>query len=337
MWTRTYNGDKGYSVQQTTDGGYAELQNKMRQIMGGEAGPEAANSLTNWENNRQLQGKLTEAQKNLFREAMAKAPRETSKAADALLRLTQQQGFGKAITKSQQMGTLQAGILQNPGAEREASAMLASRFMQSPKADARAKGQFLRFGLDRAKDGRKEAWDNTADMLGTLAKSGVGKLAQRAAMSMANRKLDDPKAMKNVDIFVDQPTIQSLPSFARTKATELLAKADGKEEVKQGLEKLSGESKFRAQTAENKGRFFSTIGTSRSTEYRPLTDKLLGSLQSANFPSRSAQVGKFLNKVSAQVRKGGAEGVDTYAALKSAKRSAHRRKTQRAESKNHNI
>ena len=58
-----------------------EVQNKMRQILGGQHGKEAADNLNEWQNNKALQQKLTDAQKNMFREAMAKNPAKATKAA----------------------------------------------------------------------------------------------------------------------------------------------------------------------------------------------------------------------------------------------------------------
>jgi len=315
---------KSSTVHKEVDTRDNDVQQKMRLVLGGAEGPEAANALANWGNNSELQAKLTEAQKNLFREAMAKAPAQATKAGDALARLTQQPGFAKAVSTTQQAGTLQAGLLEHPAAEPEVAEALANRFMQAPapKADPDTKNQFLRFAFDRAKDGNRDALKRTGDLLNSLGDADLGKLAQRSGHGMAKRKVGDKDALANLEDFVEQPAVRAMPRFARSKATELLAKADAKPEVKKGFEKLAGDAKFRGQTADNKGRFFSTIGTGRTSEYRPLTDKLLQSLQSSDFPSRAAQVSKFLTKVAGQVTRTGAKGVDTEAALKSAKKSA---------------
>ncbi len=300
-----------------------QTQQKLQQILGGAAGGDAANALAGWNNNNQLQGKLTEAQKNLFREAMANNPRQGTDAANALNRLTQQPGFQKAITNSQQMGTLQQGVLQNPkGGEKPAAQMLQSRFMQSGKADAQTKNQFLRFGLQQAGKGNLDAMKRAGDLLGTLAGRGMPRSAQRAAMNMAARTPGDAGATSNVDSFAQNADVHAMPNFARGKATELLAKAGGKKEVKEGFEQLAANGKFKGQTAENKGRFFSTIGSGRPSEFRAISDKLLGSLQTPGFPNRAGQVGKFLNKVSQQVQKGGASGINTSQAMREAKKSS---------------
>jgi hypothetical protein len=298
----------------------SDVDNKMRQILGGAAGHEAADALNGWQNNQQLQAKLTEAQKNLFREAMAKNPKAAAEGANALNRLTQQPGFEAAIKSPQQMGTLQQGLLEHPAAEQPMGQVLQNRFMQSPKADNQAKNQFLRFGLERAKKGELDAIRRAGDMLGTLAKHNVGKTAQRAAMSMAQRAASG-NATSNLDAFVQHPGVARLPSFARTKATELLAKTDGRPEVKEGFEQLASHPKFHVQTAQNKGRFFSTIGTGRPSEYRAITDKALTALQSPGFPRRAGQVGRLLGKMSAAVGQGGAAGVDPEKLIRSAKAS----------------
>ena len=298
-----------------------DLHQKMRQVLGGAAGPDAAKALGDWQNNPQLQSKLTDAQKNLFREAMAKNPAHATEAGHALNRLTQQPGFEKAVHSAQQMATLQQGILEHPKAERPVAEMLQSRFMQSQKADAQTKNQFLRFGLQQAAKGNLDAMKRAGDMLGVMDKAALQKNAQRAGVNMVTRNPGDAKATKNVDAFVAHPEVGKLPTFARSKATEILCKANGKGEVKEGLEKLAADPKFKAQTAQNKGRFFSTIGTGRASEVRGLADKSLLALQSQGFPNRSAQVGKLLNKMAGQVQKGGAESVDPEALIKSAKTS----------------
>jgi hypothetical protein len=298
------------------------LENRMRQIMGGSAGPEAAESLQEWQNNQQLQQKLTDAQKNLFREAMAKNPAKATKSAQAMNRLTQQPGFQKAVNTAQQAGTLQQGMVENPGAERGAAQMLQSRFMQSPKSDAQAKNNFLRFGMKQMGKGQHESVKKAGDMLNTLSKNNIGKGAQRASVNMAQRTKGDGKAMSNVDSFVQNPNVSKMPVFARSKGTELLAKANGKGEVKEGFEKLAADPKFRSQTAQNKGRFFSTIGTGRPSEFRQLADKSLQALRNQGFPQRAGQVSKFLGKMAGQIAKGGAKSVDTEKLIKSSKMSA---------------
>jgi hypothetical protein len=298
-----------------------ELQLKMRQVMGGAAGPDAAKALGDWQANQQLQAKLTDAQKSLFHEAMAKNPKHATDAGNALNRLTREPGFVKAVNNAQQMATLQQGILDNPRAERPAAEILQNRFMQSKKADAQTKNQFLRFGMQQAGKGNLDAMRRAGDMLGLMDKAALHKNAQRAGMNMIAKNPADAKAAKNVDAFVQHPEVGKLPTFARSKATELLCKANGKAEVKEGFEHLVAHPKFKAQTAQNKGRFFSTIGTGRPSEFRALADKSLTALQGQGFPNRSGQVGKFLNKMAAQAQKGGAAGVDPEAAIKSAKTS----------------
>ncbi len=300
----------------------SDVHGRMQQILGGAAGREAADALGRWQNNSQLQAKLTEAQKEMFREAMANNPGQASRSAQVLDRLSQQPGFGKAVSTAPQMATLQAGILQNPKAEKPVADLLQSRFMQSGKSDAQAKNDFLRFGLRMANQGQLDAIKRAGDMLGTLTQAGVNKSGQRAALNLANRKDGDAKATANLDAFVQNPHVGKMPTFARSKATELLAKANGSGEVKEGFEQLAAEPKFKTQTAQNKGRFFSTIGTGRPSEFRELADKSLQALRSSNFPKRARQVSQFLGKMAGQVQKGGAKSVDPEALVKSAKLSA---------------
>jgi hypothetical protein len=199
--------------------------------------------------------------------------------------------------------------------------LLKSRFMQSPKADPATKSQFLRFGMQQAAKNQLDVVKPAGDMLGTLAGHRMPATTQRAAMAMVQRAPGDKGAMANVDSFA-QHAKQTLPSFARGKATELLAKANGKPLVKEGFQTLAGNNRFKAQTPANKGRFFSTIGSGKPSEYRALTDHALAALRSKDFPNRAPQVGRFLTKMATQVTKGGAASVDTKALLKEAKKSA---------------
>ena len=294
---------------------------RLQQILGGAAGREAANSLSQWNNNQQLQSRLTEAQKNLFRQTMANNPKQGAKAGEAMNRLTQSPGFQRAGNNSQQMGALQEAVVNQPRTEQAASQMLQSRFMQSGRADGKAKTDFLRFGMNQAQKGQLGTVKRAGDMLGSLTQAKTPRNAQRAAMRMVQRNSANTAGMDNLDGFVRNPNVAKMPSFARGKATELLAKADGRAEVREGFEKLASDARFRGQTAQNKGRFFSTIGTGRPSEYRAITDKTLQALQSQNFPTRSAQVSRFLGKLGGQIQKGGARAMDTAGAMRQAKAS----------------
>ncbi len=298
-----------------------KTQQQMNQILGGAAGPEAADGLSAWQGNKDIQSKLSSAQKEMFKEAMAKNPSKGGKAGKAMDNLAKQPGFGKAVKGSQQMGNLQKAMLDNPKQEGLAKQIINNPAMQSAKTDGQVKKGFMDFGLRQGGKGKMESVKQAGDLLGTMNKGKIGRSGQRATMNMANRTGGDSKAMSNMDAFVKNPNVSKLPMGARTKGTELLAKADGKGEVKEGLEKLASDPKLQGQCAQNKGRFFSTVGTGRPSEYRQITDSLLTSLQSPGMPKRDAQVGKFLNKVSQQVQKGGAKGIDTKGAMKTAKSS----------------
>lgn len=310
---------KGSLVDRETFTRNKNNQAKLAQVLGGVHGQEAADALRGFENNAQLQNKLTEAQRNQFREAMAQNPRSAAKAGQALNRLAQSETFQKSVNTSQQAGLIQDSILRNPGAERDVNRMLGNRFMQSPKADNQAKSSLLRFGLQ--KKGSGVGLDRTLDMMGSLAKHDVGRSGQRASMNMAHRNAGNASAMEGVDQFIQQPAIHKMPMPAKTKATEIMARANGNADVADGLTQIAQDPKFKTQTAANKGRIFATIGTGRPSEFRQLADKNLKALRSANFPTRSAHVGRFLGKLSARVSAAGAEGVDVDDLMKSAKQS----------------
>jgi len=308
-------------VQRETFARESDTQQRLQRVIGGDAGPEAANALRGWNDNAQLQGKLTQAQKNLFREAMAHAPQRATDAGQALGRLSAQPGFGRAINTSQQMGTLHAGVLENPHAtEKPASAMLQSRFMQSPKADAQAKNQYLGWGLKQAQKGQLDSVKKAGDMLGSLSGASMPARTQRSAMNMVQRTNGDASAMASVDSFVQKPGVRGLPASARASATDTLIKASGKLEVHDSLEALAHEPKLNAQSAQNKGRWFATVGSGRPSDIQALVQTSTQALRSPEFPTRSAQVTKFLNKLSTQAQSG-AGTINASAAMREAKRS----------------
>ncbi|MEM6731735.1 MAG: hypothetical protein AAF658_09270, partial [Myxococcota bacterium] len=309
---------KGSLVDRETFARDKKVQARLQQVIGGQHGKEAADSLRNFENNDALQNKLTEAQRNQFREAMAKNPRSAAKAGQALNRLAQSETFRKSVNTSQQAGLIQEAVIKNPAAEQNINRMLGNRFMQSPKSDNQAKSSLLRFGMQK---GSGVGLDRTLDMMGSLGQHNIGRSGQRAAMNMAHRMSNQPAAMENVDQFVQKPVVHKMPMPAKTKATEVLAKSNGSPEVAEGMVKLASDPKFKAQTAQNKGRIFSTIGTGRPSEFRQIADKSLRALQSGKFPTRSAHVSRFLGKMSAAVSRGGADGVDVEELLKNAKQS----------------
>ncbi|MEZ4270074.1 MAG: hypothetical protein R3C68_01115 [Myxococcota bacterium] len=304
-------------VQRETFQRQSDVQGKLQLIQRGGSGPEAALALHDWQNNQHLQSKLTEHQRNYFREAMVNDPGKVAKSARALHNVATQPGFEKAVRTSQQMGVLQKALVDDPRLEKRAANLLRTSYMRSPKADHQTKNRFMEFGLRQ----NKAQVERAGDLLGVLAQKGIGRTGQQAALGMVQRNPDNAEATSNVDAFVAHPDIGQLPTFARSKSTELLAKADGQSAVKNGFEALAGDAKFKSQTADNKGRFFSTIGSGKTSEFRAYTDKLLQSLQNPGFPKRGPQVQRFLGKVSQQIQQGGAQGIDTAAALKAAKSS----------------
>ena len=304
----------------------SNLKGKIQDILGGGSGSEAAGALRTWGDNPKLQNKLSDAQKRLFQEAMAQNPTKGTKSAKAMNRLSAEPAFERAITDSKQLGTLQQAIVDNPGVESDASELLQKRFMSSPKSDADTKQRFMQFGLDQAKKGGTDfklgSVKHASDMLGALAGGSMPKGAQQAAMKMVEAHPGDTQAMNNVDSFARQPDVQKMPTFAKGKATEILAKSGGDTTVQQGLEKLAGDPKFQSQSPQNKGRFFATIGSGNANEFRALTDQSLIALQSNAFPKRDGKVASLLTKMAAQVKDTGAKSVDANDLLKGKTRAS---------------
>ena len=284
------------------------VHERVSQARRGDFGPDVQRGLSAWENASDLQGRLSDAQRRMFHDGLAKNPGQTAKAGEAMARMAGQPGFEKAVSNAAQLSTLQEGLIAQPQTERRMADVLRGRFMQSPKADAQAKNKWLAHNFKRAQKEKSTA--RADDLLGSLAKSGVDRLAQRSSTNMVVRKPDDTDAMDNLDTFAHSEEVLSLPKEARSRAVELLAKASGKKEVADGFELLIVDPRYGAQTAANQGRFFSTIGSGRPNDYREITDKTLEALRHEAFPKRSSQVKGFLRRMSAKLTQAGAAGVD---------------------------
>jgi len=305
-----------------------KLKSKMRQVLGGSQGPESAEAAKAWGDNNKLQSKLSESAKSQMRELWSQNPAKATKASKAMNRLSQSPEFDTVDTKKQG-SMIQQTLMEAPELEKPASELLKNKYLQSSKnsktTDPETKNRFMDFGLRQMKKGGTEmklgSVKHAGDMLANMTDNGTTKGAQRAAMKMVETKPNDLGAMKNVDAFVQEPAVKSMPNFARGKATELLAKAGGEPEVQESFTQLAKDPKFKAQTAENKGRFFSTVGTGRASEFRAISDNLLKSMRGTDFPERSNQVSKFLNTMSKQVSSEGAKGLNSKSAITRAKSS----------------
>jgi hypothetical protein len=297
------------------------VQQRFEAAQQGKLGPEVAAGARGWQNAPELQQKLTQVQKRLFQEAFLQNPTRGAQAGAALAQLSVQPGFNQAVVSSQQMGAIQQEVLEAPQLAQPLENLLQTPFMRSKGADPATKSDFLRFGMQQMKAGQTPALRQAGDMLGTLSTAKLPGFAQRAAMQMVQRNPLNATGMKNVDSFVQAPQIKALPTFARGTATTLLAKADGSTEIKDGFEKLAQDPTFAKQTNANKGRFFSTVGSGRSSELRMLTDKALVALRSPGFPAREAQVSRFLGKMAGVAARQGADSVDVEPLMESSRTS----------------
>ena len=312
--------DSGREIYQKDDG----LQKKWAAASDGRMGSDAAAAALGWSGSGNLQKKLTDANKRLFQEHFTADPQRGTNTANALQRLAGGPGFSQAAGGAQQVGMIQKALVDNPQMEQPIRDLLQTRFMQSPKADPQAKSDFLRFGMQQATraggttpPGVKVA----GDMLGVLVRTNTTPLAQKAAMNMVQRGPENTEGMRNVDNFVQNPNVAQMPTFARGVATTLLAKSDGSTPVKEGFEQVAQDPNFRAQNPDMQARLFATIGSGRAGEMRAMTDKTLQALQSTNFPTRTLQVGKFLDKMGKKAKSKGASGVDVEGLMRKAKGS----------------
>lgn len=291
--------------------------------------------LQKWATDPQLQNKLTPAQQRSFVEAVTKrgaeAPRAaggaaqapTDDAAAAINRLASSPSFRNAVQTTGSMGEVHQAIGDNPRlAGPLQQNVLDSRFMQSPKADPATKADFLRFGLQNMQKGNLQSVKVAGDMLGSLAGTQTPALGQRAAMKMAQRDPTNETGMKNIDGFVQEPRVRGMPSMARGRATEVLARADGHTDVRSGLESVAQDPTFTGLGREDKARVFSTIGQGRTSDFRAITDKVLLTLQSTDFPARQQQVSRLLTQMASQVKQSGADGISPKHIIRSAKKSS---------------
>lgn len=297
-----------------------------------------------WAQDPKLQSKLTGAQKRLFLESIQARSTESAStpasaqttaqpqaapqqaqanaAAAAINRLASAPSFAQAVPTSRSMGELHQTVAQNPRlAQPLKDNVLDTRFMQSPKADAATKADFLRFGMQNMQKGNLQSVKVAGDMLGSLAGTQTPAIGQRAAMKMAQRDVTNEVGMKNVDGFVQQPEVRGMPSMARGRATEVLARADGDTDVRSGLESVAKDNTFSGLGREDKARVFSTIGQGRTGDFRAITDKVLQTLQSPDFPARQGQVSKLLTQLGTQVKQTGSDGVEPRTIIRAAKKS----------------
>lgn len=276
-----------------------------------------------WAGSEVLQKKLTDRQKQMFlAQASEPATKErANEAGHALNALSDAKNFNQAAPNARAAGELQATLLSNPSSHKSLKQAIDSRFMGDKGGDAAAKQSFLRFA-SRFGDSRGVSVRMGGDMLGTLSGAQVPGFAQRAAVKMMERNPDNTRGVENVDQFAQTPEVRGMPSMARGRATEVLARADGTDEVREGFEEVASDSQFKSLGGADKARFFATLGQGRASELRAITDQTLVALRTQNFPTQSAQVSRFLTGLSKQISKSGgtAKEVDGKALLRQAKK-----------------
>lgn len=276
-----------------------------------------------WAGAEALQKKLTAKQKQLFINQAQQGDPKANAAGSALAKMSGSPHFGRAVPTAQAAGDLQAAVLGKPASASSLQKAIDSRFMGDKGGDAAAKQGFLRFAA-RHGDTRGITIGLGGDMLGALSGGQVPGFAQRAALKMMDRNPDNATGAKNLQDFVEQPQLRAMPSMARGRATEVLAKGDGTQTVREGLEEVAGSPGFEALPRGDKARLFATIGQGRASELRAITDQTLIALKTANFPTQSQQVSRFLGGLGRQIDKGkgSAKDIDPKALLRQAKRSA---------------
>jgi hypothetical protein len=285
----------------------------------GTLGPDAQR----WAQDPQLQNKLSTAQKSLFLQTLAsnEAPRARAAAA-AIAQLAASPAFANAAPTTQAASEVHDAVLRNPQGADDVGQVLASRVLQSPKADAKLKEDFLRFGLKNAERGAMDSVKAAGDMLGTLANGNTPANGRRASLSMAQRNPDNIGGMENIDGFVQQPKVRDMPDQARGDAVVVLARTDGNGEVRGRLQDVAGDKAFGAMEPQEQARVFSTINLGKTSELRAITDKVLETLRfdSPGFPARQAQIAKLLTEMGQKVTQAGVGSINPRQVIRNARK-----------------
>lgn len=273
-----------------------------RQMAAGKAGPE----LMKFANQESLQGKVSGKLKQMFLDAAATDPGRAEQAAGVLNQLVTTQTFSQVAPTARDVGELAARVLENPRASAPLKEALEHPFMRAPEADAGTKQQLARFAsrqTDASAMAKGASVRMAGDMLGTLSGAKVPGFAQQAGMQMVERNPGNTQGMKNVDAFVKEPAVKGMPQMARGQATAVLAKGDGKTELKDGLTEVAKNSNFRAMDRKDKAKLFATVGQGRTGDLRAITDKTLQALQQKDFPRGSQQIEVFLGGLARGVQR----------------------------------
>ena len=255
---------------------------------------------------------LSGSQTKVIESQVNQDPVKATSAAEAFGQLAAKESFGQAVTSRDQMFNLQRALLEKPQVAPAAEKVLDSTFMQSSQADNRTKTSFLKMALNQASKGGTDisvgGLKHAADMMGKLVSSGVGASAQRSALSMVERRPTDTGAMERVANFSTSSEVSSQTKSVKTKATALLAKANGEAHVAEGFKSLVSSSAFKVQTAGNQSKMFSTIGSAKTNDYRAMTDLTLESIRSPEFPKHAPDVSSWLKSAAQKVSSEGLQG-----------------------------
>lgn len=256
---------------------------------------------------------LSGAQSNVIESHIAQDPAKATAAADAFSKLASKESFGQAVTSRDQMFNLQRSLLEKPQVAPAAERLLDSAFMQSTQSDNRTKTSFLKMALNQAAKGGTDVsvggLKHASAMMGKLVDSGVGAAGQRSALAMVERRPTDTAAMDRVATFSGSSELRTQTKSVKTKATSLLAKANGDTSVADGLKTLVSSVAFKGHTSSNQSKMFSTIGSAKVQDYRAMTDLTLDAIRSPEFPKHAPDVSSWLKQAAQKVSTTGLEGV----------------------------
>lgn len=278
------------------------VDHNWRQLAEGRAGPE----LMKFANQESLQGKVSGKLKQMFYEAAATDPGRAEQAAGVLNQLVTTQTFAQIAPTARDVGELAARVLENPKLAAPLQEALEHPFTKSADSDAGTKQQLAKFAsrqTDASAMAKGASVRMAGDMLGTLTGLKVPGFAQKAALQMVERNPENTQGIKNVDAFVREPAVKGMPQVARGQATAVLAKGDGKTELKDSLTEVAKNNNFRGMDRKDKAKLFATVGQGRAGDLRAITDKTLQALKQKDFPRGAQQVEVFLGGLARGVQR----------------------------------
>ena len=278
----------------------AGLDDRWSAVLKGDLGPEAQAVAQQWSQNRTLQAKLPEPNKQAFMRLLLNGDTRgrAMQGGQALLTLATSPEHAHAFSSSQQVASLQSSLLAAPQRGPEMGRLLGRPAMRAGGAEPQAQGRLLQFAGQQWAAGRPQLVAAAADMLDGQVAVPVAPRGQLASLNMAQRLgRGEPELaaarLQNVDLFVASTAMGQQSPKVRGEAVRALARVDGDPEVRAGFERLLQDPTFGSLRRRSKALWFAGIGSGRGSQLRALTlgrtDKVLQAMQLPDYPRQLGQ------------------------------------------------